>query len=276
MSFSQEDREPLFRPPAVHDGASLCDEDELFFPSAATAELASLDRYVLEPANQGHVTPDDGPIKKVRVIAIGSHLDGPLNEFARQVFGNVEIHKVCVDDVRGLSRQIGEYDILVILFNDPQRVKRTLRGLESFIRTKVCIGLTSQSKPKTRANLIRFAFDDVFDRKVSIEEITVRIASICARYDVYNKSSQQDLSFEDFCKNFAARKLNKGEQDILYLLFKNLHRVVRYSELANYDIYDEEYRIHSLRVRIHHLRKKLKGYEIQSHRGLGYQLLKIT
>jgi len=62
---------------------------------------------------------------------------------------------------------------------------------------------------------------------------------------------------------------------VLKLLFDNLGEKVRYRDLAAYDFHSGEFRTEPLTVRIHHLHRKLKNYEIRCKRGVGYVLVKL-
>jgi len=254
------------------DRGSRLAEGGFFFPNSQLADHDPLDSYLRD-----RVARDDGTdlrnlIGKMRVISIGCHLNTQLTNFAGQIFGDVEIHRVDVDDLRGLSGQFGPYNIIIVLFNDPKRAKRVLRGLEALTSTKLCIAVTSISTPRVRADLLRSLFDEVIDKKWDPEEARLKIKSIYFRSCIYGERIENDWKFANFLRTQMVVSSKRSQLSLLYILFQNLNRVVKFQDLASYDFHEESYRINSLKVRVYYLRKKLKGYTISSVRGVGYRL----
>lgn len=210
-----------------------------------------------------------------RFVSIGSQRGGALENFVHSTFGDVSIHPLATENVRGLSTQLGEYSVIVALFDDMLRAKRVLRDLRRFVDTKLCYAIMTESTPQTRAALMRFAFDDVFDTRMKPAEILLRMNSQWTRQTQYNLASQSADRFQAFCNENIDGRINALQIPLLRQLYDSLGKVVRYNDLAAYDFHSGEFRTGSLTVRIHHLRRKLKNYEIRCETGIGYALVKI-
>ncbi len=211
-----------------------------------------------------------------RFVSIGSQRGSALEDFVLSTFGEVTIHPLAIEHVRGLSTQLGDYSVIVALFDDTVRAKRVLRDLKRVMDTKLCYAIMTDSTPQTRAALLRFAFDDVFDTRMKPAEILVRMNSQWKRQAQYNIASQSADLFQAFCEENIDGRINALQLPLLRQLYDSLGKVVRYNELAAYDFHSGEFRTGSLTVRIHHLRRRLKNYEIRCETGIGYALVKIA
>lgn len=214
-------------------------------------------------------------VEEIRFVAVGNHVGSPLEAFAFSTFGKVAIHPVTNDDSRGFSSQLGTYSIIVALFDDVARVKRAFREIKPVADNKLCYGLMTESNPSARGALMRFAFDDVFDTRMKPAEIILRMKAQLSRQSHYNGVAKDSERFETFCEKNIIGRVHSTQVEILKQLYDNMGKVVRYRELASYDFHAGNFRLESLTVRIHYLRKKLVNYEIRVERGVGYSLVKI-
>lgn len=211
-----------------------------------------------------------------RFVSIGSLQGSPLEKYVHAVFGKVDIHPISTNDIRGLSTQLGDYSVIVILFDDVVRTKRVLRDLKPVLDLKLCYALMTDSTPQTRAALLRFAFADVFDTRMKPAELLLRMNSQAMRQAQYDLAAEEVHRFHDFCEENIAGRINALQIPVLRRLYDSLGKVVRYKDLAAYDFHSGEFRTESLTVRIHHLRRRLKNYEIRCEKGVGYALVKIV
>jgi DNA-binding response OmpR family regulator len=212
---------------------------------------------------------------RIRFVAIGNQISSPLGNYVRAVFGPVDIHRVTLEDLRGFSSQLGSYAVLVVLTDDVQRAKRKLRKVHALTENKLVYAMMTESTPQARAALMRLSVDDVFDLRTRRQEILVRIGSHWQRQQEYDLKTKGEARFTMFCEENLIGTVHSLQVPVLKRLFDNLGEVVRYRDLAAYDFHSGEFRTDSLTVRIHHLRRKLKNYEIRCKRGVGYVLVKL-
>ncbi len=213
-------------------------------------------------------------IDDIRFITTGSHVDPVLEEFAQSVFGPLSIHPVSKDDIYGFSTQKASFSVVVALFDDVTRAKRVFRQIKRFLDNKLCYAIMTESTPKTRADLMKFAFDDVFDMRTKPAEMVARIEAHWSRQIHYNQALKNDERFQIFCSEHIEGRVYITQMEILNMLWKNMGNVVKYSDLASYDFHSNEFRIKSLKVRVHNLRKRLKNHDIRSVPNVGYVLVK--
>lgn len=214
-------------------------------------------------------------VKATRFVAIGNRALSPLGEFVRAVFGQVAIHPVSSDDIAGITRDLQTYAIMVVLTDDVPRTKKMLREIAPLLRNRLCYAVMTESNPQARARLLRSTFDDVFDMRSNPREILLRIHAQRARQAVYDSSRTGDADFERFCEENLDGTLHRLQMPLLKRLYDNMGEVVRFRDLAAYDFHSGEFRLQSLAVRIHYLRRKLKNCDIRCKRGEGYALVRL-
>lgn len=242
--------------------------DESIFAFAALSDES--DSLVETP----DVARESGANAGIRFVAIGNLARMPVSDFIFSTFGPVRIHAVTADDLRGFSTRLGAYSVLVVLVDDVVRAKRVLREVRPLIANKLCYAIMTESTPQTRTALIRAMFDDVFDTRTKPQEILTRIAAHQRRQACYNAKAVVDHRFEAFCEENVSGTVHSQQVPVLKRLFDSMGHVVRYRDLAAYDFHSGEFRVESLTVRIHNLRRKLKNYDIRCTRGAGYALVK--
>lgn len=208
-----------------------------------------------------------------RFVAVGNQVGTALSQFVLSTFGPTAVYPVTTDDIRGFSSQLGDYSIIIVLVDDVARAKRAFREIRDFAQTKLCYAIMTESNPQARSSLMRFLFDDVFDTRMKPSEILLRIQSQCSRQMQYNSASRGDVAFETFCDENLDGRVHSLHFTLLRQLFDNMGQVLRYRDLAAYDFHSGEFRLDSLTVRIHNLRRRLKNYEIRCERGVGYALV---
>lgn len=211
---------------------------------------------------------------KIRFVSIGGQSGSQLIEFIHSIFGPVNVYSVAHDKTHGFSSQNSAFSIIIALLDDVPRAKQALRQMKSVMDNKLCYAFMTVSNPKARAELLRFAFDDVFDTRMKPAEIIVRIQAHRGRQMDFDQPIQRDEAFQLFCdQNIEGRSLI-NQMPMLRQLYESMGQVVRYRELASFDLHSGSFRTKSVAVRIYHLRKKLKNYEIICVRGQGYSLVK--
>ncbi len=211
----------------------------------------------------------------MRFVSIGNQSGKLLGNFVASTFGPFEIYPVTQENIRGFSAQLGDYSALVMLTNDVQRAKRIMRDVRAITQNKLCYAIMEESTPPGRAALMRQYFHDVFDLRTDPAEIFARISSHFDRQQQFVMSAEYDAHFAAFCEENLTDPIHYLQAPLLRRLFENMGDVVRYRDLAEYDFHSGEFRIDSLAVRIHNLRRKLKNYDIRSKRGKGYVLVKL-
>ena len=221
-------------------------------------------------------TPTDDSNAEIRFVSIGGQTRTPLSRFVASTFGQVTIHSVTSDDIRGFSAALGSYSVLVVLVDDVMRAKRVLREVKPMIASKLCYAIMTESTPPTRAALIRAIFDDVFDVRSKPQEILMRIRAHRARQAQFDERMVEEEEFEAFCERNLEGPVHSLQVPVLRRLFESMGHVVKYRDLAAYDFQSGEFRTDSLTVRIHNLRRKLKNYDIRCTRGAGYALVKAS
>jgi len=212
-------------------------------------------------------------LSDIRFVTVGSQMDPRLADFVNATFGPVSIHAVSKDRIHGLSSQSSSYQIIVALFDDVTRAKRALRELKPVLDNKLCYAIMTESTPKERAELLRFAFDDVLDTRMKPAEVIARMQAHWFRQAGYNQIIKGDEKFQIFCEQHIEGRVLIGQMELLRKLHDNVGKVVRYRDLASFDFSAGDFRFKSLSVRIHHLRKRLRNCEIICKRGLGYVLI---
>lgn len=211
-----------------------------------------------------------------RFLAVGNQAGTPLEQFVLSTFGAIGVYPVTDDNLRGFSSQLGDYGIIIALVDDVARAKRVFRAIKVFAQTKLCYAIMTHSTPHNRAALVRFVFDDVFDTRMTPTEILLRIQSQCNRQAQYDSALNGDAAFKAFCEQNFMGGVHGLHFPVLRRLFDNMGHVARYCDLAAYDYHSGEFRLDSLTVRIHNLRRRLKNYEIRCERGVGYALVKCA
>ena len=213
-------------------------------------------------------------IGDIRFITTGSQIAPDLEKFVTSIFGPLSIYRVSKDDIHGFSSQKSSFSVVVAVFDDITRAKRVLRQIKRFLDNKLCYAIMTESTPKTRADLMRFAFDDVFDLRTKPAEMIARMEAHWNRQIQYNSALKGDESFQIFCSENIEGRVYITQMEILHKLWENMGKVVKYNDLASYDFHSNEFRIKSLKVRVHNLRKRLKYHDICSVRNVGYMLVK--
>jgi DNA-binding response OmpR family regulator len=213
-------------------------------------------------------------VANTRFLTIGAGLKPPLMEFVQAAFGPVTIYSLEQDNIRGFSSQPASFSIIVALLDDVIRAKRVFREHKSFMDNKLCYAIMTDSNPRARASLLRFAFDDVFDTRTKPAEMIFRMQAHLNRQVHYNRAIKEDEHFQIFCDQNIEGRAYTTQMEILRKLYDNLGEVVRYRELASYDFHSGDFRYKSLSVRVHNLRKRLKNFEIRCERGTGYAMVK--
>lgn len=207
-----------------------------------------------------------------RFVTIGSQIAPALKDFVHSAFGPVEIHVIDNENLRGFSRQFQPFSVIVAVFDDLVRAKRVLRQYKPLLANKLCYAMMTESTPKERAALLRFGFDDVFDTRMKEAEVLVRIQAQLNRQLYYNAAIKDDLEFRQFCEENIEGQVYAALMALLRQFYNNIGKVLRYRELASFDFHAGDFRLQSLSVRIHKLRKRLKNYRIRCVRGTGYVL----
>ncbi len=207
-----------------------------------------------------------------RFVTIGSQIAPALKDFVHSAFGPVEIHVIDNENLRGFSRQFQPFSVIVAVFDDLVRAKRVLRQYKPLLANKLCYAMMTESTPKERAALLRFGFDDVFDTRMKEAEVLVRIQAQLNRQLYYNAAIKDDLEFRQFCEENIEGQVYAAQMALLRQFYNNSGKVLRYRELASFDFHAGDFRLQSLSVRIHKLRKRLKNYRIRCVRGTGYVL----
>jgi DNA-binding response OmpR family regulator len=207
-----------------------------------------------------------------RFVTIGSQIAPALKDFVQSAFGPVEIHVIDNENLRGFSRQFQPFSVIVAIFDDVLRAKRVLRQYKPLLANKLCYAMMTESTPKDRVALLRFGFDDVFDTRMKEAEVLVRIQAQLNRQLYYNAAIKDDLEFQQFCEENIEGQVYAAQMALLRQFYNNIGKVLRYRELASFDFHAGDFRLQSLSVRIHKLRKRLKNYRIRCVRGTGYVL----
>ncbi|SHN50900.1 hypothetical protein [Erythrobacter sanguineus] len=272
--------EDFFSPPRARHAANDVDNDvdvdrpdvSLFEFSTEPAEQQF--EYLIRERSAGPNGSLRELVANIRFVTIGTGHRPALMEFVEATFGPVTIYSVEKDNIRGFSSQPASFSIIVALLDDVTRAKRLFREHKSFMDNKLCYAIMTESNPKARASLLRFAFDDVFDTRMKPAEIIVRMQAHLNRQGHYNRAIKEDEHFQIFCDENIEGRVYTTQMEILRQLYDNLGKVVRYRELASYDYHSGDFRYKSLSVRIHNLRKRLKNYQIRCERGAGYALVR--
>lgn len=235
--------------------------------------------------DQNHYLIDERPLDRTasirdlvaetRFVTIGSQIAPALKDFINSAFGPVEIHTIDNENLRGFSRQFQPFSVVVAVFDDLVRAKRVLRQYKHLLDNKLCYAIMTESSPKDRSSLMRFAFDDVFDTRMREAEVLVRIQAQRNRQREYNSAIMGDLEFRQFCDENIEGQVYAAQMALLRQLYNNMGKVMRYRELASFDYHAGDFRLQSLSVRIHKLRKRLKNHRIRCVRGAGYVLERL-
>jgi DNA-binding response OmpR family regulator len=233
-------------------------------------------------ADQAHYLIDDRPLDRAspirellavtRFVTIGSQIAPALKDFVQSAFGPVEIHVIDSENLRGFSRQFQPFSIIVAVFDDLVRAKRVLRQHKPLMENKLCYAIMTEANPKDRASLLRFAFDDVFDTRMKEAEVLLRMQAQFNRQARYDNAVKDDFEFRMFCEKNIEGQVYTSQMALLRQLYNNIGKVMRYRELASFDFHAGDFRLQSLSVRIHKLRKRLKNHRIRCVRGTGYVL----
>jgi hypothetical protein len=263
-------------------------EQNAFWPTENTEQVRS-NKSIFQFANAGYNHQADylfkndplssfGPVgalvSSIRFVVIGSQLSQSIKELVYATFGPVTIYAIDKDSARGLSSHIGQFSIIVALFDDVGRAARVFRENKIAMESRLCYAIMTKSDPSVRAKLMRFMFDDVFDARIKPAELITRLQSQRDRQIIYDGVVQNDVQFKQFCDENVEGRVYISQTEILKKLYHNLGKVVRYRDLASYDYHSGDIRLKSLNVRIHKIRKRLKNYEIHCVRGIGYSLVK--
>lgn len=269
---------------AISDGESVVPDEALtdelsedlqrdlrLFPFSENHEVDYYD-YLAVKDRSDSTKPIREMAAVTRFVTIGSQIASALRDFVHSAFGPVEIHVIDNENLRGFSRQFQPFSVIVAIFDDLVRAKRVLRQYKPLLANKLCYAMMTDSTPKERAALLRFGFDDVFDTRMNEAEVLVRIQAQLNRQLYYNAAIKDDLEFRQFCEENIEGQVYAAQMALLRQFYNNIGKVLRYRELASFDFHAGDFRLQSLSVRIHKLRKRLKNYRIRCVRGTGYVL----
>lgn len=258
------------RRPANDLGAPDLSAPLFRFPDVTGEETSA---YLARPEPFGADVTLHDLVADTRFLTIGPRIPPALKYLVNATFGPVDIYSIERDNVRGISSQTETFSIIVVLFDDIARAKRALREHKWLLDNKLCYAIMTDAKPRGRAALMRFAFDDVFDSRTKPAEIIARMKAHASRQLIYNHAVKTDESFQLFCDENVTGRVYDSQMQILRELYNNMGKVVRYRDLASYDYHSSDFRFKSLKVRIHKLRKRLINHEIRCQRGMGYALV---
>ena len=149
-----------------------------------------------------------------------------------------------------------------------------------------CLILTAKSLLTDKVEGFELGADDYLTKPFSVEELTMRINAILKRSStgILNYETEE-FSVSNFCFNYNSRilrvnaleqKLTPKEADLLFILCKNLGKIVSRTEALNRIWKDDNYfAARSMDVYITKLRgylKEDKNCEIENIHGTGYRL----
>lgn len=198
-----------------------------------------------------------------------------LGKLARIIDG-FEVIEASVVNYHQLLSDRNKFDVLIVSGDDTRRIKSNFYSREyNLIEQKVSFALSDITNPSRRSTLLRLGFDDVLTCRMADEEIAIRLFSIANRAYEYKHPPEQrfHIAFTKFCSRHAQKPLGNGDRKRLSLLYRKKNSIVRYSELANFDLETERYKLESLKVQISRLRNKLIHCKIVNVSKLGYMLI---
>jgi len=178
----------------------------------------------------------------------------------------------------------GDYQAAVLDLGLPLKdgldVLQALR--QSNIRTPVLV-LTARDAVPDRIKGLDLGADDYVLKPVDLYELGARLRSLVRRA---HGQVHDVLAWGDLQLNLSARQvtldgqdvtLSTREFDLLHALLLNGNRVLSREQLEQ-QLYSwgQEVESNAIEVHIHHLRKKLRPELIQTVRGVGYTLQRLS
>ncbi|AIQ52135.1 response regulator transcription factor [Paenibacillus sp. FSL R7-0331] len=189
------------------------------------------------------------------------------------------------DGREGLEAALGEeWDIILLDLMLPK-----LNGIEICRRVKAVkdtpiIMITARDSVMDRVTGLDSGADDYIPKPFAIEELLARIRVIVRRNEKLSSQPSMFLVFKDLELHIDSRMLKKGdrwieltkkEYELLFILMKNINRVLTREMLVE-QVWDYDVGIETnvVDVYIRHLRNKLETADkeeyIQTIRGIGY------
>ncbi|WP_042201536.1 response regulator transcription factor [Paenibacillus camerounensis] len=189
------------------------------------------------------------------------------------------------DGREGLEAALGEeWDIILLDLMLPK-----LNGIEICRRVKAVkdtpiIMITARDSVMDRVTGLDSGADDYIPKPFAIEELLARIRVIVRRNEKLSSQPSMSLAFKDLELHIDSRMLKKGdrwieltkkEYELLFILMKNINRVLTREMLVE-QVWDYDVGIETnvVDVYIRHLRNKLETADkeeyIQTIRGIGY------
>ena len=210
----------------------------------------------------------------IRVLALRDSLKKDRDLYLSYAFVNITSLYFEDHNTRLLASIDGEFKTLIMHGEDNARLTGFLRRNAAFLKGKAKLCIKTRIWPEDAANLLNAGFDDVFDLKMSRDEVIARFLAIHRRRSDridretlgYSGLSQEDI------KVYIQKAISIREAHVLAKLVSKRGGVVSCADLAR-----PSQRLEvplgkkSLVVFLSKLRRKLKdGFYIISSSGEGY------
>lgn len=226
-------------------------------------------------ASESYLLPFE-TVSRIRFTEVPDQFVDQRREHLVSIFGAVGFHELSMSSLRGIAQHDSTFEALLCSVDDVARLRAILiPPADRLVKRKVSFAYSARTSPGRRAALLRFGFDDVFHAGMSSVEIRLRVGWVFSRASVYRTGTSLLIpqEWESFCADHVVGTLGRSQRRIVQTLLAARGQAVKFSELANYDYVEQDYKIASLKVIISNIRKKLKNCEIVPVRGEGYALV---
>lgn len=184
------------------------------------------------------------------------------------------------DGETGLNMALNyTYDLIILDLMLPRingiEVCRRLRE----VKQTPIIMLSARDEVMDKVNGLQVGADDYVAKPFVMEELLARIAALLRRVNIQSeKLEYKDIKIELRNRRVTFHEediiLTTTEYDLLALLVKNGGNVVTRDEMLD-EVwgYESDVSTNVIEVYIRYLRNKMKGIQIETIRGVGYQLV---
>lgn len=206
----------------------------------------------------------------------------PQFQWGELAFPNSSASLISESYIADFGNVRGEFDVVVVMGNDPRRLQRLMRLYRPLLRSRPKIAVLQVSNPRDRASLLNSGYDDVFEPKMPLPEAQARTIALIRRYaatltgDVPEVPEVPEDVLRSIITDDAIDTISCRQIGLLGLLLKKSPNPVAFDQLCSCSSKLKRISAATLRVSISNLRSMLKDdVMIQYQYPSSYALVKI-
>ncbi|WP_298290103.1 hypothetical protein [Novosphingobium sp.] len=216
---------------------------------------------------------------RARIAMFGDAANLPQFQWGELAFPNSSASFISESYIADFGNGRGEFDAVVVMGNDPRRLRQLMRLYRPLLRSRPKIAVLQVSNPRDRAMLLNSGYDDVFEPKMPVPEAQARTIALVRRYAATLTGDVPEVP-EDVLKSVitedAIDTISRRQIGLLGLLLKKSPNPVAFDQLCSCSSKRKRISAATLRVAISNLRSMLKDdVEITYHYPSSYALSRV-